>query len=487
MENSTRYDKDRSKGLKRAMPSTMMFGIIVGNRSGKVNPLVDEARTGIVSVIEKHGHRCICLSGEDTPSGSVCSVEDARKCALLFQQHAGEIDGIIVTLPNFGDERAIANSIRWSKLVVPVLVQAEPDETSKMGFGQRRDSFCGKISACANLKQYNIPFTLTKNHTCSVISDEFKTELDKFAAICRIVKGMTGARIGAIGARPASFNTVRYSEKILEYHGISVIPVDLSEIIGQVQQLGNDDRLSRKVEIIHEYFPAITTCIPAGAIEKVGKLLIVLETWIESNEIDAIAFQCWTSIERHLGIAPCGVLSMLTSNLIPAACEVDVLGALTMLVLQYASLKPAIILDCDNNLAREEEKCVVFHCSNIPKDYLESMTLENHFSPNFYPDKGFGAVFGKLRSNDITFARLTTNDVKGKLQFYSGRAKITGDELKTYGGYGVIHVEHLQALLHKICKHGFEHHFALTLGDQDDILAEALETYLGFDRAFDHA
>ncbi|MFX0100493.1 MAG: L-fucose/L-arabinose isomerase family protein [Candidatus Hodarchaeota archaeon] len=482
MKVQRKYERDAKNGLKRVIGGKQTFGIIVGNRGGKENSLVDDHRKNFLKVIEHSGYECICLTETDSPSGAVGSLNDSKTCARLFQDHAREIDGIIVTLPNFGDERGIANAIRLSGLDVPVLIQAEPDELGKMAFRQRRDSFCGKISVCANLTQFKIPFTLTRTHACAIQSSEFKDELDKFAAICRIVNGVKGARIGAIGARPASFNTVRYSEKILEYHGVSVEPLDLSEIIEMINQYNDADHVAKTVERTRAYMPLDTGNVPEGSLEKIARFLIVLENWIEENDIDAIAFQCWTSFERHIGIVPCGVLSMLSNNMIPAACEVDVPGALTMLVLQLASEAPAVLLDWDNNYGNEPDKCVVFHCSNIARDFLENPTLQNHHSPNFYPDKGFGAVTGKLRANNMTFARLTTNDIEGKVQFYSGRGKFVKDDLQTFGGHGIIQVDDIQQLLRKICLCGFEHHFAATIGNHHDVVVEALERYLGIER-----
>lgn len=459
------------------------FGVIVGNRSGAINALADEGRIKIQNVLKKYGYNCICLTEKDTPSGSVGTISDAHKCADLFKENAKIIDGIIVTLPNFGSERGIANAIRWSNLNVPVLIHAEPDDMNKMDIKNRRDSFCGKISVCNNLNQYRIPYTLTKNHTCAVESEEFKHEIDNFAAICRVVNCFKNVRIGAIGVRPASFNTVRYSEKVLESYGVSVEPIDLSEIIDQINSLNDESRIKSKISLITNYIPFGKSSVPNGSIEKLAKLLITLEDWIDKFEIHAIAFQCWTAIEQFVGIAPCVILSMLSNNGVPAACEVDVLGALSMLLLQQTSMRPSILLDWDNNFRDDPNKCMVFHCSNLAKDLMEDPKLENHASPNFYPDKGFGAVFGKLKSQKITFARLSTDDLEGVIQYYSGTGDITDDKLETFGGYGVVMVPELQNLLKNICKCGFEHHFAATSGDVDYIIKESLETYLNIKKS----
>src|SRR5580658_6103083 len=217
----------------------MKFGIIVGNRGFFPDHLAKSGRVEILAAIEKAGHQAVAVTPEQTKHGAVESRGEAACCADLFKRHRDEIDGIIVTLPNFGDERAIADTLRMAGLGVPVLVQATPDTPTRMTISDRRDSFCGKMSACNNLAQYGIPYSLTSLHTEAPDSDFFRRDLAWFAAVCRVVRGLKRLRIGAIGARPAAFNTVRYSEKLLEANGISVETIDLSEILGRIARMAD--------------------------------------------------------------------------------------------------------------------------------------------------------------------------------------------------------------------------------------------------------
>ena len=217
--------------------TTPCLGFIYGNRDFFPDKLVSEAREDLARLCERVGIRAIQLGEQDTKLGGVETHADARKCADLFRRHAGEIDGIVVVLPNFGDEKGVADTLKLSGLKVPVLVQAYPDDLKQLNPARRRDAYCGKISVCNNLVQSDIKFTLTARHVCQPTSDGFAADLDKFLGICRVVKGLRGVRLGAVGARPGAFNTVRYSEKILERHGISVTTVDLSEILGKAGKL----------------------------------------------------------------------------------------------------------------------------------------------------------------------------------------------------------------------------------------------------------
>ena len=277
----------------------------------------------------------VVLDPSQSKHGAVETRDEAKRCAELFRAQGGKIDGVIVTLPNFGDERAIADTLRLANLDVPVLVQATPDTPEKMTIAHRRDSFCGKMSACNNLRQYGIPYSLTKSHTVSPDSDEFRADLTKFAAVCRVKKGLKNLRIGSIGARPTAFNTVRYSEKMLESHGISVETLDLSEVLGRIQRMKDgDDHAQAKLEGIKKYVS--TSGVPAEALLKMAKLAAVVDDWMKATDVAISAVQCWTSIEENLGVVPCTVMSMMSNDLMSSACEVDICGVLAMHALQLA-------------------------------------------------------------------------------------------------------------------------------------------------------
>ncbi|MBZ0278120.1 MAG: fucose isomerase, partial [Anaerolineae bacterium] len=234
--------------------SKMTLGVIVGNREFFPDRLIAEGRQDILEVLEELGIDAVILDEETTKLGAVETWEHAKSCAELFKRHADRVDGILVTLPNFGDEKGVADTIKLSGLQVPVLIQAYPDEVDKLNFERRRDSFCGKISVCNNLYQYRIPYTLTRLHTVHPKTESFKQDLVDFMGVCRVVKYLRTARLGAIGARPSAFNTTRYSEKLLQAFGISVSTLDLSEVFGRAGKIADDDaRVMESLQRIGAY------------------------------------------------------------------------------------------------------------------------------------------------------------------------------------------------------------------------------------------
>lgn len=472
------------------MKPEIVLGVIVGNRGFFPDHLCKTGRETIMRVLNDEGLKAIALTGEDTPFGSVESLSDAEKCAKLFSQHRHAIDGVLVTLPNFGDERAVANTLRWADLNVPVLIHAFPDDARKMTIADRRDSFCGKISVCNNLKQYGIKFSLTSLHTLDPESDGFREDLRRFVSTCCVVRGFRNARIGALGARPGAFNTVRYSEKLFERAGISVETLDLSEVFGRAERIKEDDSLLKaKLNQIKAYVP--TSGIPPEALVKMAKFGTVIDSWMEENNLVASALQCWTSMEEYFGVVPCALMSIMSNNLLPSACEVDVGGALAMYGLMLASGKPSAIVDWNNNYGDDPDKGVIFHCSNFPMDMfvdeasgigdLPVMDYQEIIAGTVGKENTFGTIVGRLRSGPFTFCRVSTDDIHGRILAYVGEGELTDDPLKTFGGYGVYHVPNLQGLLKHICEKGFEHHVAVNPSQTASALNEAFVKYLEWD------
>lgn len=462
----------------------MCFGIIIGTRAYFNSELAKDVRKQLLKTLADEGYDYVILPEDATPTGSssIETREDGLKCAELFRQNRDRIDGIIVSLPNFGFEIGIINAISVADLNVPVLVQACDDENDKVDLDSRRDAFCGKISVCNNLYQYGIPFTDTTLHTYSIYSELLAKDINKFAGICRVVNGLRHARIGAIGARPAGFQTVRASEKLLQKSGITVVPVDLSEILGAARKIEDTDaELLKKLEEIKCY-----AAVPKEYSDKLvlqAKFGVAVERWIEANQIDAVAVQCWDSLEQNYGCAACVTMSMLGEKLLPAACEVDIAGAVSMYALALAAQGQSALLDWNNNFAEDRNKCVCTHCGNFPKSFVRNdlkLGTLGVLGRTLGKVNTFGAVYGKVTKGDFTFFRISTDDTKGAIKAYLGTGEITDDPYGMDGCIAVTKVNNLQTLMKYICKNGFEHHVAMVRNDVKEILNEAIEDYLGW-------
>jgi L-fucose isomerase-like protein len=458
------------------------LGIIIGNRDFFPDKLVGEARTEIIEVCKKMNITPILLSDADSKLGGVEIFAEAQKCAALFKKHADEINGILVLLPNFGDEKGVADAIKLSGLTVPVLVQASPDDLGKMDVVNRRDAWCGKISVCNNLYQYGIKYTLTNKHVVSLNDASFLDDLKNFTAVCRVVNGLRKVRIGAVGARPTAFNTVRYSEKLLQRNGISVTTVDLSEILGNANKLTADDNsVKQKLEKIHAY--TNTGLTPPDRLVQIAKLDVVLENFMQENSLDATAIQCWTSIQKNYGCNVCTSMSMMSENMLPSACEVDVTGTLTMYAMQLASGSPSALVDWNNNYADDDSKCVLFHCGNWAKSFLPDIMMSTApiLGTSVGTENTYGALDGRTPAMPLTYGRISTDDCNGVIKAYIGEGELTNDALTTFGNKAVAQINNLQGLMNYVCKNGFEHHVVMNASKTAAVLKEAFENYLGWE------
>jgi len=460
----------------------IVLGVIVGNRNFFPDSLISQGRQDILDVLTEQNIDAVILDERATKLGAVETWENAQKCAALFDENRHRIDGILVTLPNFGDEKGIADTIKLSSLRVPILVQAYPDDLGSFGLERRRDAFCGKISVCNNLYQYGFPFSLTELHTVKPKTDSFRADLGQFVAICRVVKRLKNGRLGAVGARPNAFNTTRYSEKLLQAFGISVSTIDLSEIFGSAQKIGDDDRrVKERLELIGGYVG--TRGIPAPSLLKMSKLGIVLDDWMGRYGIDATAIQCWDSLQLNYGVNVCTLMSMMSESLLPSACEVDITGVASMYALQLASGKPSALVDWNNNYGSDPNKCVLFHCGNWAKSFFSDVKMANAeiLATTLGTENTYGTVAGRTPAGPFSYARITTDDRHGVIRAYTGDGYFVDDPLDTFGSRAVVQVPRLQELMKYICKNGFEHHAAMNASHTAKILSEAFTTYFGWE------
>jgi L-fucose isomerase-like protein len=458
------------------------LGVIFGNRDFFPDHLISEARQDILALFKEMNIDAVMLGENETKLGSVETYAHAKACADLFKINRERIDGILVVLPNFGDEKGVADTIKLSSLNVPILVQAYPDNLDAFNVERRRDAFCGKISVCNNLRQYGYDFSLTRLHTSQPKSESFKKDLQKFVGVCRVVKGLRSARLGAIGARPGAFNTVRYSEKILQATGITVTTVDLSEILGDSSRLNEDSpRVKSKLDEIHAY--ANHDTVPSPALVRMAKLGVVISDWMQANDLQATALQCWTSIQKNYGINACTLMSMMSNQLMPSACETDITGVVSMYALQLASDSPGALVDWNNNYADDPDRCVLFHCGNWAKSFIPDIEIKTApiLGTTLGEENTYGAMAGRAVAGPMTYARVSTDDTSGIIRAYTGEGDLTNDPLDTFGHRAVVYTPGLQKLLAYLCKNGFEHHVAMTMSHVAPVLTEAFSTYLKWD------
>ncbi|OQC11209.1 MAG: hypothetical protein BWX74_00331 [Tenericutes bacterium ADurb.Bin087] len=458
----------------------MKFALYFANRGFFPETLVAKAREEMKEAVRLAGHESVCLDEKATKFGAISNEHDGMIYAEWLKAHRDEIDGVIMCLPNFGDESGAVKALRdWGK---PILIQAYPDEIGKMSFAERRDSFCGKISICNYFNQCNIKYTIFEPHVIHPLDKGFIEQIRKFGKICRIYKGAKKMVIGALGARVTAFKTVRYDEVTLEKNNITVESFDLSELFYLVDKL--NDNSSEVLKMIKNYKDYTDVSkVPSERLTYIAKTTLVILDYVKQYNLDAIAIRCWNEFPAAKKISVCLISSYLTNMGIPVACEVDVYNALVMKILTLASETPSAVMDWNNNYGTEKNKCIFYHCGQMATAMVRGKTaVESHkmFDKTYGEGCSYGVNVGVLKGGPITYASAKAEN--GKLEFYVGEGKITDDKVEKafFGSWGIAEFNDLEKILMYVIKKDYHHHVTYTYGLEKDVVKEGLETYLGW-------
>jgi L-fucose isomerase-like protein len=457
------------------------FALYFGNRGFFPEALIASAREEMKTAVEAAGYGTLLLEAEATRCGAVETPAEGKRYAQFLAEQRGQYDGVILCLPNFGDETGAVAALQEAG--VPILVQAYPDKLEEMAFHQRRDAFCGKLSVLDVFYQYGVPCTAFTPHVAAPTSDIFTQHLHWFAATCRVVKRMRRLTVGAIGARTTPFKTIRFDELALQKHGVTCETFDLSEVFARVRSIVTScEAFTAKAKRLHAYTG--WEGVPQAAFEQLCKLSLALDEMIADYGLEAIALRCWLEIEQELGVSPCVLLSELNDRGIVAACEMDVASAVAMTALAAASQRAATCLDWNNNYADAADKCILFHCGPVPQALMcgPGQVIDHPmFAKTLGAGHGFGCNVGRIAPAPLTYAGLKTQE--GKLQFYLGEGHFTEDTIPEdfFGCAGVAEIPGLQELLLAIGRQGFRHHVGVTAGKVAVPVREALTRYLGYE------
>ena len=457
------------------------FALFFANRGFFPGELIADARKDMIAALEKNGFDYIIMDESLTRYGAVETIKEGKEFNKFLKENEGKYDGIIASLPNFGDENGA--SVAFKDVNVPILIQAYPDEEGKMDFAHRRDALCGKLAMCNVLRQLNIKYSLTKKFTVSPLSADFDEDLDQFAAICRVVRGMRAFNIGAIGARTTAFKTVRVDEIALANKSINVEDIDLSAVFARVDALSNDDiKVINKINRMNEI--SDFSKYNEEKIINISKLAVVIDDLIEEYNLHAVSIRCWEELQKKYKVAPCVILGELNERGITASCELDIANSVMMKALNHAANFPVMLLDVNNNYNDCEDKCILFHCGCVPVSLQTKPrgTIEEHlmFKKSYGEGSGVGLNVGKIQKNKVTIGSVKTEN--GKVCSFVFDGNLTDDPIESsFFGCGVVlEKDKINDVLRYMARNGYRHHVAVTKGQYADAVQEAFDIYLGY-------
>jgi L-fucose isomerase-like protein len=457
------------------------FALFFGNRGFFPASLIASAREEMKRELNALGHEVLMLDTEATRYGAVEMPQEGEVYASFLRAMRGRFGGVIVCLPNFGDETGAVAALREAG--VPIWIQAYPDEFDKMSPALRRDSFCGKISIMDVFRQYGVKFTALKPHTVKPGSERFQANIDEFDRICRVVGGVKGMVVGAIGARTTPFKTVRIDEVTLQRYGVTIETFDLSDIFLRMKTVRPEEAAyMEKANALRA--AASWKDVPTQAFDNLARLGVTLDKLAVEAGLDAMAIRCWTEMQTQMGISPCVAMGILNESGLASACEVDLGNAVVMHALHLASNEPAGLLDWNNNYRDEDDKCILFHCGPMPPSLMEGQgRVTDHaiLITSVGEGNAYGCNVGRIKPMEFTFGSLMIDE--GRVKMYLGEGRFTSDPIPEnfFGVAGVAEIRNLQDVLLHIGNNGHRHHVSITPGYVMAPLQHALAHYLDFE------
>ncbi len=412
-----------------------------------------------------------------TPFGAVHDLDEAETVAEYFRQQG--VDGLVLCPLDFGDERSAAKVAE--KLGVPVLLYAtkEPAGLPGPAMARQSDSYCGNLSMASALYRRKIPF-----HFAGIFfpdEPEFATAVEPFVRAVAVVKGLRGARVGQVGVRPATFETVGYDEHALALKfGQNVIYANLDDIVDMARRYADDDpQVAETMASVRAEFKEIT--VGTSYLLNAARLELALTEFWRRSKLSALAVQCWPAIQRMMGISVCNTYSRLTDRGMLTACEADVLGAEAMLISHRVALGASAPHFIDWTIQHRENPnwLLAWHCGNAPaslaadpsrtalrsrKDMAGALPI-----PETDPQAGLNQF--QIRPGKVTLCRLAEYDNRWKLLITTGEI-IPSDETLA-GTWSWVEVKDHGRLYRTLVEEGFVHHASMIHGDWSAALLQA--------------
>jgi len=412
-----------------------------------------------------------------TPFGAVHDLDEAETVAEYFRRQG--VDGLVFCPLDFGDERSAAKVAE--KLGVPVLLYAtkEPPALEGPALARQSDSYCGNLSMASALYRRKIPF-----HFAGIFfpdEPEFAAAVEPFVRAVAVVKGLRGARVGQVGVRPATFETVGYDEHALALKfGQNVIYANLDDIVDMARRYADDDpQVVETVTGVQAEFKEIT--VGPSYLLNAAKLELALTEFWRRSKLSAMAVQCWPAIQRMMGISVCNTYSRLTDRGMLTACEADVLGAEAMLISHRVALGATVPHFIDWTIQHRENPnwLLAWHCGNAPASLAadpERVALRSRKDmagalpvPEADPQAGLNQF--QIRPGKVTLCRLAEYDNRWKLLITTGEI-IPSDETLA-GTWSWIEVKDHARLYRTLVEEGFVHHASMIHGDWSAALLQA--------------
>jgi L-fucose isomerase-like protein len=398
--------------------------------------------------------------------GLLRCAEDVQPVVDKFRRE--KIDALFIPHCNFGSEHSCAKVAR--EMNVPTLLWGPRDEAPLADGSRLRDSQCGLFATGKVLRRMQVPFTYLPN--CRVNDGLFAEGLLRFAAVANVVKEFRHARILQIDTRPGDFWTMMCNEgELLEKFGIQLFPINMIELVDRVKKLAasKDEEIDRTIAWIREN---MDVCISDADVRLVAALKASMKYFAVENGCNAIAIQCWDALQQALHLMPCCANAMLTEEGLPVACETDIHGAITSIIVQAAGMgvTPSFFVDWSIRHPTNDNGELLQHCGPWPVCLAKKKAkLDRPFA---FPEHCPGSVVSEIKGGEISLLRFDGDH--GEYGILMGTAQgIEGPA--TQGTYLWVEVPNWPRVESMIVRGPYVHHATGIHGNVLPVVYEALQ------------
>ncbi|MDR3085609.1 MAG: hypothetical protein LBU47_04765, partial [Christensenellaceae bacterium] len=379
---------------------------------------------------------------------------DAEKVDALFLPHC-----------DFGCEEVVGRL--GSMMGLPVLLWGNRDPLPVPG-ATDRDTQCGTLASSKCLQRYGVPFSYIVNS--DVDSKSFVKGFLDFCAVANVVRSAKRMRILQVGSRPQPFLSVIYNEdELLSRFGIEITPWSSASVVSDVKKI-LAGRAAEVEEGVKDYASKVDVGkMPIEAQRGQQAIRLAILDKVKATQSDGVALECWSLLPANLGVGGCQVIGMLSDLGIPTACETDVLGAVSAVLLQAATLGNESLFFADITVrhAQDDNTELLWHCGPFPS------SLHHPASKPWIAPGGQGNF--ELKNGDVTIARFDM--LNGKYSLFSGEGRGVDGPAKG-GTYLWFKVDNWEEWEEKIVFGPYIHHVAGAYGQYSQILSEACK-YIG--------
>ncbi|MGJ8572447.1 MAG: L-fucose/L-arabinose isomerase family protein [Hoeflea sp.] len=447
---------------------TLTLGVLPLGRPTFDVAFAEEMLDGMMADLQSTGHR---LVGPGRLLMDTASTESA-----MVEIAAAKPDRIVILQVTFTDAAMtcrIADAFDQ-----PLSIWAVPEP--RLGGRLRLNAFCGLnlASHALGLRGRLFSWRYAPPHTLGIDALLAETpmvvplvpeapEADPVSGKA-LLAALAGKNIARIGAHPDGFDTCVYDNaKLSALTGINVTGFELSELFSRARAAPVS--AARALQAAVGNHLSGMEQLDQGELDRSLRLKLALEGMKTDGGFDAFAIRCWPETFTEYGGAVCGPASMLGEDRVPCACEADVYGAATQLLLQAASDRPVFLVDLVD-MDADDNTGVVWHCGQAPISMADPDVVAR---ATIHTNRKMPLLFEfPLKPGPVTFVRLS--QARGLQSLVIARGEMLKREMAFTGTSGVVRFERpAQEMLTRVIDSGLEHHMALAYGDH----AAALESF----------